>query len=632
MTDVFISYSRKDTDFVRQLFDDLKTRGCEAWVDWQGIDYSSKWWEEICAGIEGADNFVLILSPDSLNSIYCHREIEHARKHNKRIIPFIYRPWDEKSLVGGWYTIPDMRPHEAMARENWEVLQAIQYIDYHGKLSADFDRSITALLTTVNTDPERVRLHTRLILRIRDWEGRGRSPSALLRGDELAAYETWLAKTDAANDEPRTTADQRAYITESRQVEDEDARLDALRERRIRQFRLTALILGVIGTLAVIVTLVAVNQADTTGKQVALAGQTLTPIPPTLTSVARAIADALEIQEIAVQFANASLRMAEGQQQDALQLANAMIESYPNQPMAFFCRGLIYDLANQDDNAIADFTQAIQLHPGYGRAYYSRAKVYYDQGKFDEAISDYSSTIVLDPQDTRAYVNRGNSYFGQGKFDEAIADYTQAIKIDPQDLNAHDNRGLAYANQGKLDEAIADYTQAIKIDPQHPWAYPSRGLAYYDQGKFDEAIADYTQAIQLDPQDAWSYANRGIAYADQGKFDEAIADYTQAVELDPQDAGSYTNRGHVYALQGRLNEAIADFNQVLEIDQQSPNAYLARGYLHYLQNQFPEALAAWETYEQLAGGFPHKLQSVRAEMVATLTAMPTIPLISTAAP
>jgi hypothetical protein len=170
MTDVFISYSRKDTDFVRRLFDDLKTRGRDAWVDWQGIDYSSKWWEEICAGIEGADNFVLILSPDSLNSIYCHREIEHARKHNKRIIPFIYRPWDEKSLVGGWYTVPEMRPHEPMARENWDVLQAIQYIDYPGKLNADFERSINALLTTVDTDPERVRLHTRLILRIRDWE------------------------------------------------------------------------------------------------------------------------------------------------------------------------------------------------------------------------------------------------------------------------------------------------------------------------------------------------------------------------------------------------------------------------------------------------------------------------------
>ena len=271
MSDVFISYSRKDTDFVRRIFDDLNARGREAWVDWQGIDYSTKWWEEICAGIEGADNFVLILSPDSLNSVYCHREIEHARKHNKRIIPFIYRAWDEKSLVGGWYTVPDMRPHEAMARENWESLQAIQYIDYPGKLNADFERSMAALLATVDTDPERVRLHTRLILRIRDWEARGRSPSALLRGDELVAYEDWLTKTDAANDEPRATDDQRAYIVASRRAEDESIR-KAVRQRRLTWSLVVAsIILGVFLIATFLAGLKATMQFSAASTQVAIA-------------------------------------------------------------------------------------------------------------------------------------------------------------------------------------------------------------------------------------------------------------------------------------------------------------------------------------------------------------------------
>ena len=64
MTDVFISYSRKDAEFVHQLFDRLDRQQRQAWVDWQGIEYSTKWWDEICTGIEGADNFVLIISPD----------------------------------------------------------------------------------------------------------------------------------------------------------------------------------------------------------------------------------------------------------------------------------------------------------------------------------------------------------------------------------------------------------------------------------------------------------------------------------------------------------------------------------------------------------------------------------------
>ena len=37
VADVFISYSRKDKEFVQRLDESLKCRGREAWVDWEGI-------------------------------------------------------------------------------------------------------------------------------------------------------------------------------------------------------------------------------------------------------------------------------------------------------------------------------------------------------------------------------------------------------------------------------------------------------------------------------------------------------------------------------------------------------------------------------------------------------------------
>lgn len=39
---LFISDSRKDIDFVRQLFDRFNARQREAWIDWRGIEYSTK--------------------------------------------------------------------------------------------------------------------------------------------------------------------------------------------------------------------------------------------------------------------------------------------------------------------------------------------------------------------------------------------------------------------------------------------------------------------------------------------------------------------------------------------------------------------------------------------------------------
>ncbi len=42
MTDVFLSYSRKDTPFVKEIFEALSARQREAWIDLHAIEYSSK--------------------------------------------------------------------------------------------------------------------------------------------------------------------------------------------------------------------------------------------------------------------------------------------------------------------------------------------------------------------------------------------------------------------------------------------------------------------------------------------------------------------------------------------------------------------------------------------------------------
>jgi hypothetical protein len=47
MADVFISYSRRDTDFVKVLHQALEESNKETWIDWQGIAPTTEWWKEI---------------------------------------------------------------------------------------------------------------------------------------------------------------------------------------------------------------------------------------------------------------------------------------------------------------------------------------------------------------------------------------------------------------------------------------------------------------------------------------------------------------------------------------------------------------------------------------------------------
>ncbi|MBE9028397.1 TIR domain-containing protein [filamentous cyanobacterium LEGE 11480] len=209
MSDVFISYSRQDRDFARRLHGAIEADGREVWIDWQNIEPTLNWWQEIKQGIEEADTFVFVLSPDSVASKVCRDEIEHSLRHNKRLVPIVYREGFELDQ-----TTNDA--HRALGSHNWLLFRAAD----------DFERSFAELVRAIETDFMHVKVHTRLLNRALEWERQGRRDSFLLRGEDLSAAEQWLA--DAVSKQPQATDEHHNYIETSREEETAQSTRDRL--------------------------------------------------------------------------------------------------------------------------------------------------------------------------------------------------------------------------------------------------------------------------------------------------------------------------------------------------------------------------------------------------------------------
>ena len=98
MSHIFISYSRKDIDFAQKIVDALAANNLDTWIDWKSIPKGEDWEQEIYRGIEEADAFLFLISPDSVKSEMCNKEIAHAVKNNKRIVPIVIRDADAKTI------------------------------------------------------------------------------------------------------------------------------------------------------------------------------------------------------------------------------------------------------------------------------------------------------------------------------------------------------------------------------------------------------------------------------------------------------------------------------------------------------------------------------------------------------
>src|SRR5512142_2384234 len=89
MEKIFISYSRKDIDFVRKLAGDLEKAGYDVWWDLTDLRGGEDWPRVIRAAIDSRQSFIIVLSPNSAVSDWGEKEYTHAISLHKKIIPLM---------------------------------------------------------------------------------------------------------------------------------------------------------------------------------------------------------------------------------------------------------------------------------------------------------------------------------------------------------------------------------------------------------------------------------------------------------------------------------------------------------------------------------------------------------------
>ncbi len=211
--DVFISYSRSDSDIARRLNDNLQGYGKLTWFDQESIAVASAdFQQEIYQGIAACDNFLFILSPQSVASSYCADEVEYAAKLNKRLITVLHRPVQPGDL------------HPQLAK--------VQWIDFTRQGS--FGDCFNPLARALDTDREHVHHHTKWAQRAIEWEQKNRSEDLLLRGSEFAIAQDWFQASSTQKKQPAPTSLHQDYIYVSKDVIEAQERREERQQQRLK--------------------------------------------------------------------------------------------------------------------------------------------------------------------------------------------------------------------------------------------------------------------------------------------------------------------------------------------------------------------------------------------------------------
>ena len=213
--EVFIAYGDEDIEFAHKLNNALQDQGKSTWFDQESIDSGQDSRTEINNGIEQADNFIFIISPDAVTSAVCLQSLEYAQSLGKRIIPIWLRSVESTALPS--------------------AIASLKCIDFQHHRE-DFYEHYSELVRTLDSDRDHVRGHTKWLHRSLEWEANNQPQDMLLRGNELAIAETWLQEALEHLKHPLPTDLQKAFFDTSRQAV--EAAIQAEKERQAKMLHL----------------------------------------------------------------------------------------------------------------------------------------------------------------------------------------------------------------------------------------------------------------------------------------------------------------------------------------------------------------------------------------------------------
>jgi WD40 repeat protein len=254
--EIFISYSRQNSDFVKQFVAELGNHNIDPWFDMDDIPKSREWWREIQKGIEGANAFVFIISADSLQSQVCNWELAHALNLSKKIIPVLYEDvFANKDLLAGLSNLVWENPdsQQINANDNWKRVADLNFVRYCD--DTNLVSSVDEIVTTARTDFDHREQHTTLGFRASEWEQRAKDSGFLLIENELKVAQEWL--DDADGKEPPPTELHKEFIQASQ-----------IHNQTLRRIRWAAIGGSVVAVIAIVVSLIAGQNAIVSTNQV----------------------------------------------------------------------------------------------------------------------------------------------------------------------------------------------------------------------------------------------------------------------------------------------------------------------------------------------------------------------------
>lgn len=432
MPDIFISYSRKDSEQAQLLTELLASAGLSVWIDQSGIGAATSWSGEISKAITECKALIVLLSPSSVGSKNVTREVALGFERNKRILPIEIEP----------VTLPDDFAYHLAGLQRSSMTNIDAIIRALGKLGLEATGAPQAPKIAKESDGKR----SLMILPFEDLSPTGDNEWF---ADGIASeLISTLSKVKALRvADPQATKEFKSYRGQL-PIYAKEMSIRYFVQGDVRKFG---------DSIKITCRLLDIESGDFLWQD----------------SLKGTMNDVFEIQE------EVAMKVSEGlhlilTSEEKKKLAERGTENAEAYELNL--KGNEYFARNTKEGyglAAQLYSEAICLDPTYVAAYTARANALtalyetyaHDPALLEEALGLSTEALRLKPDFWQAYGPLSMVYMLRGKLEEAERTAKEYVRNAPEDPGSHFVLGYIYSATEQHEKAIAPCEESARVQP-----------------------------------------------------------------------------------------------------------------------------------------------------------------------
>lgn len=532
---VFVSYSHKDSAVVYDEIRYLQKLGVNVWYD-EGIDAGDEWTETLANAISGCIKFLFFITPNSVASGHCRRELNFA---NQQAIAVTAIHLESTELPGGIQL--------SIGNRQAIIKYLLSDADYSKKLTkllrlnSPDDLSVASCAVPIDTnsdwdDPRRGILVLPFVSKSQEEDADFLSTGI---ADEII---TVLSAIPGLRVISKNSARQFEDNSENRKLLSEQLNVHYILEGRVqkigKRLRITA------------------QLPSTRSGEILWAEKwdsSVEKIFDIQETIAQGVVDALEIQLSASQNERLKKRPIPNVHAYEYYLrARQLIHRYTPEALQ---EALKYLLRGQD---IMGENTYITTAIGYVHWQFRNLGIDPDSEHMEEAQKCINELFRLNPHSPDAHHLAGLvSIKEKGKIRKSVNHLKVALQADPNDTDTLFWLSILYAFGGRVSSGMALAERLLKLDPLTTLHQVLPGFINMLDGNIDQACPQLLNSHKLNPGNPITTLTYGQCLAMNGNVSEAERILSSLNEFAPGTVFSEVGKFYMYGMAKNKDAALA---------------------------------------------------------------------------